>query len=256
MFRLSKWYLDCVAEDGNTVMLYWAALRWGPLRLHFGSVLHRTPGGGTDQTTTLRPDCSPTTDDRDRLTWVCSRLRARGEWKRATDPIERTLLDGPAGKVHWQCVMPRARAKVGIGDHSIAGLGYAEHLTMTLPPWRVPCDVLRWGRYLAPDDDAVWIRWDGPSTRSWVFRRGVEQDTPTITDAAIDMGDAHLAMSEELELRSGRLVHTALRPLALLVSALPRWRGATETKWLARGALSAPGVSNAGWVIHEIVRWP
>ena len=41
VFRLSKWYMDCVAPDGTAVLAYWARLTWGLLRLRYAAVLFR-----------------------------------------------------------------------------------------------------------------------------------------------------------------------------------------------------------------------
>ena len=38
-FLLTKWYLDCVAESGDAVILYVADLRWNALTVHYGSLL-------------------------------------------------------------------------------------------------------------------------------------------------------------------------------------------------------------------------
>jgi hypothetical protein len=256
MFRLTKWYLDCVADGGDTVMLYWASLTWGLLRLHYGSALIRRADGTAREVRTLRPGPAPHTDGEGHLRWACQRLEAHGTWHGCSPSVDRTLLDDPAGFVRWHCLMPRATATVRFGATTITGLGYAELLSMTLPPWRLPCDVLRWGRYVAPDDDAVWIAWQGSTDRTWAFRRGTAQAPADVRDDCVDLGPAHLTISDDRVLRTGPLIQTALRPLRMLVSLLPRWRTATETKWLGRGTLAAPGDSSTGWVIHEAVHWP
>ena len=39
MFKLSKWYLDVITEDGSAFIGYAARLEWGPLRVAYGATL-------------------------------------------------------------------------------------------------------------------------------------------------------------------------------------------------------------------------
>jgi hypothetical protein len=52
-FLLTKWYLDCVAESGDAVILYVADLRWNALTVHYGSLL-TVLGGRVASTFSLR----------------------------------------------------------------------------------------------------------------------------------------------------------------------------------------------------------
>jgi hypothetical protein len=38
-FSLSKWYMDCVADDGTAFVGYHARLRWRRLTIHYASIL-------------------------------------------------------------------------------------------------------------------------------------------------------------------------------------------------------------------------
>ena len=58
-------------------------------------------------------------------------------------PIHRRLFESADGIVDWTCEMPRARTRIG----EVCGDGYAEVLHMTVPPWKLPIDELRWGRF-------------------------------------------------------------------------------------------------------------
>lgn len=52
-FLLSKWYLDCVADDGGVFLGYAAKLSWKGLSLNYASVLQSGPGQETKTGTTL-----------------------------------------------------------------------------------------------------------------------------------------------------------------------------------------------------------
>jgi hypothetical protein len=152
---------------------------------------------------------------------------------------------------------PRADAVVQIGDHIIRGSGYAEHLTMTLKPWQLPLDELRWGRFLSPDDAMVWIGWSGSSPRTWAWVNGNEARDATITAHGVEMPGRGMALSVGggRVLRTGRLVRTALQPLRVAAGMIPHWRNADETKWVARGTVRSPKRVVNGWVVHEVVTW-
>jgi hypothetical protein len=56
-FLFTKWYLDCVAENGDAVILYVADLRWNALTVHYGSLL-TVLGGRIDSVSSLRGGAS------------------------------------------------------------------------------------------------------------------------------------------------------------------------------------------------------
>lgn len=256
MFLLTKWYLDCVDDAGRAVVLYWASLRWNLLRLRYGAVISRNPGGESVTRYTLRPGGPPASAG-DRLTWHCPRLGVEGTWTRRDKPLARTLLDRPDGRVRWHCVSPRADAAVRVGRLPVRGCGYAESLTMTVPPWRLPFRMLRWGRFHAPGVTLVWIALHGGWSRTWVFADGVERDDAAVHADAVTLSAEHarLPLARDTTLRSGRLLRTGLRPLRLLAMLAPRWRDARESKWLAHATLAGPNGRKDGWAVHEEVTW-
>jgi len=184
-------------------------------------------------------------------------LRVEGTWSPRESGFERTLLDAEAGQIHWHCVSPRADAEVRLGNRKLRGMGYAEHLTMTLNPWQLPFEQLRWGRFHSASEAMVWIEWCGSTECSWVFVNGEELGRAGTTARCVESPDdgVHLSIDTGSTLRAGRLVNTALRSVRGLVSLMPAWRMARETKWLARGELEAPTGISSGWVVHEEVRW-
>jgi hypothetical protein len=156
--------------------------------------------------------------------------------------------------------MPRARAEVSLADgSSVRGLGYAEHLTVTLAPWLLPIDELRWGRFLADDAALVWIDWRGPHTRRLFLLDGVPLGGAHLDDdgLATEDGSIRLAFEAPRVLREGAIGRTTLSILPAVETILPvRILATEERKWVARGVLDRGGRRSRGWVIHETVRWP
>ena len=256
-FRLSKWYLDCVTESGDAVFLYWASLRWGVLRLRYGAVLLKSGTGDTVERYTLRPGSDPRVSKSGNPQWTCRALDVKGSWMQRTGGFERTLWDSEKGRIHWYCVSPRAEANVRIGDRTVRGTGYVEHITMTLKPWQLPFEQLRWGRFHSPTEVLVWIEWCGSFECAWVFLNGDELHRARTTPNGVESLDdgVFLTIDNGSTLRSGRLANTALRPLRAVALLMPGWRSARETKWLARGSMTVQDGISDGWVIHEVVKW-
>jgi hypothetical protein len=203
-FELRKWYVDCVDEGGNVAIAYWAKLRWRYINLYYRTIA---------------------LNGRERR---CSEL----EWRQSVSmeasapPVHRRLYEHADGFVDWLCEMPRAKVRIG----EMRGEGYAELLHMTVPPWKLPIDELRWGRFIGGGKWAVWIEWRGPEPRTWTFGDGAPalrlEDQRVLTDRRI--GDA----------------------VPLIKWLLPRRiRNARERKWCSRASLG----DDRGWAIHEIV---
>jgi hypothetical protein len=256
-FSLSKWYMDCVADDGTAFVGYHARLRWRRLTIHYASILeHRD--GATRSATSLRRGAAPTVGDGS-VGWSCDRLGVEARWTGTAPAVRRTLLRSERGAIEWHCVHPHARAEVSIRGERMSGLGYVEHLSMTLPPWRVPIDELRWGRFLSDEGSLVWIDWRGPSPLTLVFRDGVSVGGATVADThvALEGGAATLAFDDRHVLREGALVTTALAEVPGVRSLFPvRSLQTFERKWRSRGELTGrPGAREIGWAIHEVVRF-
>ena len=60
-FELSKWYLDCVTASGDASIAYTGTVNWGPVRLHYASLLEST-AGVVKAKHSLRPEAQPNID--------------------------------------------------------------------------------------------------------------------------------------------------------------------------------------------------
>jgi hypothetical protein len=253
LFRLHKWYLDCVTADGDVVICYAAALRWGLLHLGHTSLLARR-GRSTSSTRLGRPpapsiDCSG-------ITFDVPRLRLRGIWRGAPHESERVLWSSPRGQVRWQCHLPMADVELEHAGRALRGTGYVEHLTLEVAPWRLPIQELRWGRFHGEGRSLVWIQWTGDAPLRLCLRDGVEVEAGAIGDAGFDCSAGRLELANAGVLRHGRLGRTALAHGLLAMLPLPRAvRSMQETKWLADARLFDGARCCAGSAVHEVVRW-
>jgi hypothetical protein len=257
VFELSKWYLDVVSDDGDAFIAYNAEVRWRALALAYTSTLVQRAGQETRVESTLRSAAAPVLSG-GVLSWSAPALGVAGKWTSLAPPTADTILASDEGRVEWRCHQPRARAEVTFDRApAIRGLGYTEHLTLTLPPWQMPIDELRWGRFLSEDATLIWIDWRGAHRKQLVLLDGAPLGDARIDERGVEAGPVRLTLAEPRVLRQGALGKTALAVLPAVETVLPvRILATDERKWLARGTLEHGGVRAGGWVIHEVVRWP
>lgn len=256
-FELSKWYLDCVTDSGDASIVYVGDLRWGLVHLHYASLL-RSIGNDVTQQNSLRRPSMPELKGSS-ISWSSAVLGFAAMWQADSTEIRETVFKNEEGSVEWHCVMPRAQVRAG----SDSGLGYVEHLTMTIAPWKIPIQRLRWGRFCSASDWAAWIDCQGDFSKRILYVNGrsvpVSPIASTIEDEQVTFDDGScLTMDRSLTLRKGPLGTTALSSIPGLSKTFPaRLLQVDECKWRSRARFERPGRSPVeGWAIHEIVSWP
>ena len=256
-FRLTKWYLDCVTEDGTAFICYSAVLRWGLACLRYGSVLCSGADGGSLQRHTLRPSTSPIVLPGASVRWTCSEIGVQGIWHQDSQPIDCVLFSERGREVRWRCIAPRAHAMVDLDGTRYQGLGYCELLTMNVKPWELPIEELLWGRYLSRATVAVWIQWRGAEPKSWLWINGDEAEGGVIQPQTITLPgcDGVIELERSRAIRSGRLARTSSKALKLAAAFVPWWRWTREDKWVSSVNFARHGEMETGWALHEVVRW-
>jgi hypothetical protein len=263
-FRLTKWYLDAVAEDGTAFIGYAAGLRLGAVQVRYRATLVAPPEEASDERYTLRSSPDPLIDNDGLVRWDCPPLQVTGEWLPRCASIQRKLFASEAGEVLWECIAPSAAVILALPSRQITGSGYVERLTLTAPPWTLGLDELHWGRFIANDGYVVWIDWRGPKPRRLVLLNGDEVQNAIVCEECIQLtgpGARLEFMTHDIS-GSSRILREG--PLAKIISAvpglaniLPRWLGqGHELKRLSRARLAfhdAP--ARDGWAIHEVVTW-
>jgi hypothetical protein len=258
MFRLRKWYLDLVTPRGDAFIGYAARAQILGVPLHHNAVLLAPAGAPTAEFRTPRSDPVATGDS---FLWSAPCLRACAFWRREAPPLRLSLLDSPAGSIHWHCHLPNATAQASILNTSYLGRGYIEELSMTLPPWKFPFATLRWGRFLTRSTSIIWIDWRDGLDRTWVFHNGALDLHARVTDDAILHSHARLDFSRDSRrvLRDAPLARTAFPHLPALARLLPNnLSRARESKFLAPATFHAPTATPSteeGYALFEVVTW-
>lgn len=259
-FTLTKWYLDCVDAEGQVAIAYWSAIAWRGIAITWHSIsLHET---GTEPVhrTSLSPVAAPAVAASG-ISWHTLPLGFHLDCRPGQPGFGQRLLDSAEGGLEWRCETAACDMTVACDRRQgWRGFGYVERLEMTLPPWRLPIDELRWGRWIADDGggSVVWIDWRGPHPLTEVFVDGQRQQEGVVGDERIEAGGTALVLGDRHTLYARSLPDAlgALRPV--LVPVLPNsWLAMKDRKWRSRGTLRAAGrPDQSGWVIHEHVRWP
>lgn len=263
-FRLEKTYLDVVGPHGDVCIVYGMTLRWGPARVSASSIFVAPVGAPPESHTRLgRTGIMPT---HDAMTVTAHACDASGLWRVPAQPVhEETLHRGERGTAVWRCITPSTPAQMRVGGTHIVGTGYAEHLTLSIPPWHLPVRHLLWGRFISAQHSVVWVAWNAAlnghaSTQTLVrvLVDGVPVAPVTVTPEGATWAGGTLHLHGNRVLRDGPL---GVGPAALVAPLLPRlpraFLASHETKWLAHGTLrfhSAGGeASETGMAIHEAV---
>ncbi len=259
-FALSKWYADCISDDGTAVIIYHAQLRWRSAAIHYSSLLTHTPGVPSKARFSLRK-CDAPAMVGDAIRWESEAWDATGKWSQLGKSQLNLLFQSGEGALDWHCIAPRATAAVKIGSAPVLrGWGYVEHLTLTMQPWHLPIKRLRWGRFVNATDALVWIDWEGAHITRVVYLNGVAVSASIIDDTQIALTEhaATLHLHDSTVIRDGQLGSTALAVIPHLERIFPASiLMARECKWLSRAVLRRPGLPDSvGMAIHEVVEWP
>ena len=154
-------------------------------------------------------------------------------------------------------MQPRSRVRLRLDDRELSGMGYAECVTLTMAPWRLPLRVLRWGRFVSSRNWMVWVeleriardqfrvcRWRGMRFARDRWMRGKRAT------------GAKLRIEDGFALRSHRIGSTILSHVPGLAKLLPHSLfNIEEQKSCSRGEMQTNDNCSSGWVIHEVVHW-
>lgn len=262
-FHLHKWYLDVAAEDGRTFIGYAAEMTWRGVKVPYVSYLYLRPDGKVESKTRFRKLSIPEIET-ETVTWKDERFQIFGEWEGAVAPLNAKLHDDEHGHLDWRCHLPAATCRLSFGDEApFEGQGYVEHLEMTVLPWHLGLDELRWGRYVDPEHPLTWIELRGQPYRKWVFHKNKRVTIARVNDEKVVLPDHGL----ELSLENPTVIEETSKMhevVSSLVGHLPgfdrftplRFLKAWETKWRSKGRLIQDGSElSSGWVVHELVKF-
>lgn len=259
-FFLEKWFLDFVTEEGEVFIFYAAKLRWHHITVPYKSMLSLSSTTGKKHKARYYHVLFPEMRDKN-ISWKDSSFKMTGSWLANTIPVQAKLFESAEGGLQWNCLQPSSFVKAKINKREYDGLGYAEQLILTVEPWKIPMDVLRWGRFVAKEDCLVWIEIKSGADKQWVWYNGEKMDQAVISDELIELPSKNIRLVLnnirliEAEKKMNNVIKKLLRFMPGFHRSVPaNFLLADEYKWISRGSLYKEGLlENEGWVIHERV---
>jgi hypothetical protein len=258
-FSLTKWYLDCVDPGGRTAIVYWTSLAWRGISLTWHHLTRHDPGVAPWQRSSLARVAPPEWRNGE-LAWRSGRMGCHVRCVPRTAPFSARLFESPDGSLDWHCEAAISDVRIEMEDQSpLSGLGYAERLVLSLPPWRLPMDELMWGRWISNSAmrSCVWIAWRGDHPMEAVFLDGRRTLDAEVSDDRILVGGDVLTLANRRTLHA-RSLGDLVRPVRPLAALLPSsWLHVQDVKWFSTGRLQSGGIPpEDGFAIHERVVFP
>lgn len=260
-FHLKKWYLDCVSDDGRALICYSARLTWLGAQITYASRIYLRAPQDTHIESRFHDVAEPA-EEGDVMRWEDAGLQVAGQWTRCVPPLQAVLHETKKGRVVWNCVQPVSQCSIRVGDEPpMTGHGYVECLDMTVPPWEMGFNELRWGRFAHPDAPLVWIDLKGPTSQQRVFDGQTDVKTALVGEDCIHLPEFRktLWLENPVVIEEKNKIMEVVRSLVAWLPGIEhrtplRFLQARETKWRSWGKLEIAGQrAAAGWVIHELV---
>lgn len=261
-FHLEKWFFDSVGESGDAMIFYAAKLKWHSWSASYTSWLRYDVVSGVNLKSRFRNIQIPLIKD-DLITWSDSKFDVSGTWKSKSKMIQARLYDSEEGFLDWNCYQPSSKVKLKINGTLLEGNGYAEQLILTVPPWKIPMDELRWGRFGSDENNMVWIEMKEKETQKWLWLNGEKIENCSIEDDHILLNDLHLALNLDrgVVLESEKKIFSVVEKLIRYIPGFNKvmpisFLMADEFKWLSKGQLQSHGNNmETGMAIHELVNF-
>ena len=261
-FKITKWYLDFVGENGEAMIFYAAEIYWKGLNVPYASILVKLPGKDIIHKTSLKKGALPHLDG-DALSWSNTNLGLQGLWEQEGLPLNACLFESEEGSLTWNCWQPSSRVTLTFNGERIEGKGYAEELILTIPAWKIPMRELRWGRSLSEESYTVWIEINGVETRKWLWYNGERMTHFEVGDAQVLIHDKRvlLKLNQAETLEHEQKIHNVVK---LLVRYLPGFHKIIPTNFLMAEGFKwfskveehhTDGSVRTGSAIHEYINF-
>lgn len=253
-FLLKKWYLDAADYQGNVFIGYCLSLRWKKLTLHGYQLLQHSLKNGVKTKGGFTKEILPIYKNSNQLIWQPKSLQAA--WISSANSLNEVLFNSEQGRIKWQCLQPKAKAKIELPEFSFTGWGYTELIEITIPVWKLPFKSLYWGRCHTDNHYLVWIKWEGNTNQNLVWHNGKRSNNIVITDKEIRGSNFRLKLGKNIPLRQGALINTILKPFRKITKLFPEVTFlAEENKWYNQGLLETNLATEPATIIYEKVLW-
>ena len=260
-FHLNKWYLDFIGENGNCMIFYSAKLTWRGLSVTYAS--HINYKAGKLKVKSYFRNVNMPLRNEDIITWKDKKLNVSGTWKANTEPLNCRIFESKNGDLDWKCFQPSSKVTLKLDNETLEGSGYAEQLILTTPPWNIPMNQLRWGRFTSGDVVLVWIELQKEKIDQWVWLNGEEVGDCNVTDNSISSKkeNFHLKLNRQGVLESDKKIYRVVQDLLRFLPGFGKimplnFLMADNYKWLSKAEFHKNGEDpKFGYAIHEKVNF-
>lgn len=261
-FHLNKWFLDFIGINGETMIFYSAKLSWKGFSVQYASWIDYNPESGVQVKSHFLNVRAPEINDK-LITWHDDKFKISGSWKAMDKPLHARIFDADDGYLDWNCFQPSSLVQLKIEDKIIHGNGYVEQLILTAPPWHIPMNHLRWGRYHSLHDTMVWIELRNENKQQWLWLNGEKLMNCSIEDDHISSKEKNffLKLDRSVVLESEKKIFKVVQKL---LSYLPgfnklmpsKFLMADSHKWLSKAKFQKnESLITQGMAIHEWVNF-
>lgn len=256
-FNLEKLYLDCIDEEGNCFVIYWANLKISFIKLIYSGIIFSDSKGLNSEKSSIKKITKPIVTDLIELN--NPHLNLSGSWKRLDSPVSIKLFTDKNGNdLIWNCHHTKTNTNIIYNNRTFQGLGYAETLSLPIKPWQLPIDELRWGRFLSPNYTVIWINWKGSNPINKIICNGTIYEDAIFEEDKIsfDNGKYILYFNDTSIIRKGKLSNLLSKMPWLKIIFNNRILNTIEIKYKSRTSLvKDSNILDKGWSLFEIVTW-
>lgn len=261
-FHLNKWFLDFVGKSGEAMIIYAAKLSFKGIVVHYASWIHYDTESGVTVRSHFRNVNLPEKKDK-LITWHDDKFKLSGSWQSVTKPLKARIFDSDDGYLDWNCFQPASSVELKINEKIIKGQGYVEQLILTTPPWYIPMNDLRWGRFHSLHDTIVWIELREENKQQWLWLNSEKIMNASIANDRIasEGKDFVLKLDRGVVLESEKKIFQVVEKLLRYLPGFKQLMSAkflmaTNHKWLSKGEFqkNRHPISH-GMAIHEWVNF-
>ena len=261
-FYLDKWFLDFAGDNGEAMIFYAAKLTWHGWSTSYTSWLQYDAASGVHLKSRFRNVQFPQIKD-DIITWYDPKFGISGTWESMAAMIQARIFDSEEGFLEWKCFQPASKVQLKINNSVLDGRGYAEQLILTVPPWKIPMNELRWGHFGSDENIMIWIELREEKIQQWVWLNGEVIENCIIEDDLITLPEKDLILNLdrgvllESEKKIFSIAEKIVRFIPGFKKVLPlNFLMADETKWLSKGQVRTnQNILSTGTAIHEFVNF-
>lgn len=261
-FHLDKWFLDFIGENREAMIFYAANLTWHGLSVSYTSWLQYDVTHGVRLKSRFRNVQMPKKEE-NLIIWGDLKFGVSGTWRSLENMIQARIFDSEEGFLDWKCFQPASKVQLKINNRVLEGRGYAEQLILTVPPWKIPMDELRWGRFGSVETNIVWIELREKEKKQWLWLNGDKIENCIIEDEYISIPhkDMVLKLDRGTVLEAEKKIFSVVEKIIGYIPGFKKvmpinFLMADECKWLSQGEFQAHDqMLSSGMAIHELVNF-